>query len=255
MISLIFNKIFYEPLLNGLAWLINILPFHDVGIAIIILTIIVRFIIFPFTHSATVTQTKIRQLEPELKEIKEKFKNNNQEQAKKTMELYKRHGINPVSGLVALFVQIPILFALYRVFLTGGGFDIGHLYHFISIPDVINTKFLGLIEMSKRSYLLAGLAAVSQFVQIRLAIPPIKKTNVANESFKDNLARSMNLQARYVMPLLIFYIGLKLSSALALYWTTMNIFAIVHEMIVRKKAKKMYGSANTNNQVPVGANS
>ncbi|MCX6731553.1 MAG: YidC/Oxa1 family membrane protein insertase [Candidatus Parcubacteria bacterium] len=257
MISLIFNKVFYEPLLNSLVWLIGILPFHDVGFAVIILTIVVRLIIFPFTHNATVTQNKMKNLEPELKEIKEKFKNNSQEQTKKTMELYKRHGINPVSGILALFVQLPILFALYRVFLNGGGFDVSHLYHFISVPDFINTKFLGLIDMSKKSYILAGLASVSQFFQMRLAMPPLKKSSNETNSFKDNLAKSMSIQMRYIMPFFIFYIALRFSSALALYWTTMNIFAIVHETIVRKKAQKLYGDGTTgkNNQVAIGTNS
>lgn len=247
MISLIFNKIFYEPLLNSLAWLINILPFHDMGFAVIVLTIVVRFIIFPFTHSATVTQVKMKHLEPELKEIKEKFKNNNQEQTKKTLELYKKHGINPFFGLLTLFIQLPILFALYKVFLSGGGLDVSHLYSFISAPAFINTKFLGLIEMSQKSYVLAILASVSTFIQMRLAIPPIKKTNPATDSFKDNLAKSMSIQMKYIMPLFIFYIALKFSSALALYWTTMNIFAIVHETIVRKKAQKLYGNSDKNN--------
>ena len=86
--SSIFNTIFYEPFLNGLIWLIDVLPFHDVGFAVIILTLAIRFLIFPLTNRATVTQIKIKQLEPDIKDIKEKFKKNSQEQAKKTMELY-----------------------------------------------------------------------------------------------------------------------------------------------------------------------
>lgn len=258
MISFVFNKIFYEPLLNGLVGLIGVLPFHDVGIAVVVLTIIVRFIIFPFTHSATVTQIKIKKLEPELKEIKDKFKKDNQEQARKIMELYKKHGINPVIGLLALFIQIPILFALYKVFLSGGGgFDVNHLYSFISLPEVINTKFLGLIEMTKKSYFLAGLASISQFFQMRLALPPIKKPFAPSTSFKENLAKSMSIQGRYIMPIIIFYIALKFSSALALYWTTMNIFAIVHEVIVGKKAEKMFKNGrgtDKNNQISSGGN-
>jgi YidC/Oxa1 family membrane protein insertase len=257
MISLIFNRVFYEPLLNGLAWLINVMPFHDVGFAIIVLTVTVRFIIFPFTHNATKTQVKMRHLEPELKDIKEKFKNNNQEQTKRTMELYKRHGINPVFGLLALFIQIPILFALYRVFLHSGGFDVSHLYSFISAPSIIHTKFLGLIEITQKSYILAILAGATQFVQMWLAIPPVKndKNNPGSSSFKDNLAKSMSIQARYIMPLFVFYIALKFSSALALYWTTMNVFAIVHESIVRRKAGKIYAGTDTNNKNALGANS
>jgi len=90
------------------------------------------------------------------------------------------------------------------------------------------------------------LAALTQFYQMKLAIPPIKKQDRGN-TFKDSLARSMNVQMRYVMPFFIFFIGLKLSSGIALYWTTMNIFAIVHEAIVRRKAEKLYGEPNKNN--------
>ncbi len=257
MISLVFNKIFYEPLLNGLAVLVNILPFHDVGFAIIILTILVRFIIFPFTHSATVTQTKIKKLEPELKEIKNKFKNDNQEQTKKIMELYKKHGINPITGLLSLFFQIPILFALYRVFTIGNSFAAsGHLYSFISAPGIVNNMFLGFIDMTQSSYILAALAAVSQFFQIKLMTPPVKKPFKAAASFKENLSQSISIQSRYIMPLLVFYIGLKFSSALALYWTTMNIFAIVHEVVVNRKTEKIMedGTTNRNNQKPSGEN-
>jgi membrane protein insertase Oxa1/YidC/SpoIIIJ len=77
---------------------------------------------------------------------------------------------------------------------------------------------------------------------MKLAMPPISKSNTKTDSFKDNLARSMNIQMRYVMPFFIFFIALKFSSALALYWTTMNVFAIVHEAIVRKRAQNFYGN-------------
>ena len=243
----IYHIVFYKPLLNSLAALVNFLPLHDIGIAIIILTLAVRFILFPFTHKTTVTQIKMRQIEPELKNIKEKFKNNSGEQARKTMALYKEHGINPLSGFVTLLVQIPIIFALYKVFLGGANFDVANLYSFVEAPELINTNFLGWIDMTQKSYLLAFLAALSQFFQMRLALPPIKKTN-QGDSFKDNLARSMNVQMKYVMPFIVFFIGLKFSSAIALYWTTMNIFAIVHEAVVRKKAKKIYGTTNKNDK-------
>jgi membrane protein insertase Oxa1/YidC/SpoIIIJ len=92
---------------------------------------------------------------------------------------------------------------------------------------------------------------------MRLAMPPIKKSSDGTNSFKDNLAKSMSIQMRYIMPFFIFYIALRFSSALALYWTTMNVFAIVHETIVRKKAKKIFknGTANKNNKVSSGDNS
>lgn len=241
--SYFFNLIFFKPLLNGLVLLVNYLPYHDIGFAIILLTIAVRFIIFPFTHKSIITQIKMKKLEPELKEIKNAFKNNKQTQAQKTMELYRNHGVNPLSGILTLIIQIPIIFGLYKVFLGGVNFDAVNLYSFISLPESVNAIFLGLIDMTQRSYSLAFLAALSQFFQIKLAMPPMQKSD-KDDSFKDNFARSMNVQMRYIMPIFVFFIGLKFSSAIALYWTTMNVFAIVHETIVRRKAEKLYGKTN-----------
>lgn len=250
MISSIFNTIFYEPLLNGLIWLIDVLPFHDVGFSVIILTLAIRFLIFPLTHRATVMQIKMKQLGPDLKTIKEKFKSNSQEQAKKTMELYRQHGINPFSGFLTLLIQIPVFFALYKIFTAGFNFDPNHLYSFISLPENINLKFLGLFDLIKTSYVLAFLTGLTQFIQMKLALPPIKKETGGKSSFKDDFAKSLNLQMRYIMPVFIFFIVSRLSSAIGLYWTTMNIFAIVHETIVRKRAEKIHknGTTNKNNQ-------
>lgn len=259
MISSAFNAAFFEPLLNGLVFLINILPFHDVGFAIIILTIVVRFIIFPLNHRAIVTQQKIKQLEPVLQEIKDKYKKDNQEQAKKTMELYRQHGVNPFSSFITLLIQIPIIFALYKVFSAGAQFDPAHIYSFIQIPNEFNLNFLGLFDLTDKSYVLGFIVGATQFLQMQLAIPPIKKSDTgAKNSFKDDFARNMNIQMRYVMPILIFFIVSRLSAGIAVYWTTMNAFAIIHEFIVRKKADKIVqipqknngnGKAETNNKI------
>src|SRR3989338_10867747 len=146
--SYLYNLVFFEPLLNGLALLIKYIPLHDMGLAIIILTVAVRFIILPFTHKSTVTQIKMKKLEPELREIKNTHKNNSQEQAKKTMELYKQHGINPIAGVLTLFIQIPIIFALYKVFLSGASFNPEHLYSFVTTPEFVNINFLGILDVT-----------------------------------------------------------------------------------------------------------
>lgn len=242
-----FNLVFFEPLLNGLVLLVNNLPHHSVGLAIILLTVMVKFIIFPFTHKSILTQIKMKRVEPELREIKNNFKNDKQAQAKKTMELYKQHGVNPMTGILALFVQIPIIFALYRVFLGGVNFDSNHIYSFINAPEVANVMFLNLIDLTKSgNYFMAFLAAITQFIQMKLSIPPTNNQNKgANDgSFQDSLAKSMSFQMKYLMPAFVFFIGLKFSSGLALYWTTTNVFAIVHEYIVRRKAARLYGKSN-----------
>ena len=128
----------------------------------------------------------MKKLEPELREIKKTHKNDSQTQAKKTMELLKKHGINPVAGILTLFIQIPIIFALYKVFLGGMTFDPVHLYSFVTAPDFVSVKFLGLVDVTQKSYIMPILAALTQFYQMKLAIPPIKnrpaKTQLQRQS-------------------------------------------------------------------------
>jgi len=238
--SAFFNTFFYEPILNGLVYILNYVPFHDIGLAVVILTIVVRIIIFPLNHQATITQKKIKDLEPELKEVKEKYKDS-KEQSQKIMDLYKQHGINPLSlfSILALFLQIPIFFAMYKAFAGGVNFDSSLMYSFVNIPEVIGKSFLGLVDVTQKNYVFAALAGISQFIQIRLALPPIKETDGKKGGFKEELAKSMNIQMRYFMPVLIFFVATRLPAAMSLYWLTMNLFSIAHEYWVRRKAQKM----------------
>ncbi len=244
MIISIFKIIFYKPLYNALVFLIGIVPFHDVGIAVIILTIIVQGIILPFRHKAVVAQRKMKEIEPEIKRIKEKHKQNTPEQTKQIMALYKAHGVSPFSGFLMLLIQIPIFIALYQVFLSGNKLNPADLYSFVGLPSQIQTKFLGLIDISQTNVVLAVLAGLTQFFQMQLAMPKIKKPESGHSSFGENLSRSMSIQAKYIMPVFIFFIALRFSSAIALYWTAMNVFAIVHEAIVAYRAKKNLGNGS-----------
>ncbi len=248
MIGNIFHLVFYQPLYNALVFLIRIFPFHDAGVAVVFLTLIVQVIIFPLRHKSVVAQRKMKEIEPEVKKIKEQFKKDNQEQTRRVMALYRAHGVSPFSGIFMLLIQLPIFFALYKLFSSGLGFNPADLYSFNVMPDFIKTQFLGLIDISKSNYVLAFLAGLSQFFQMRFSIPKIKKTTSSSSSFQEQLGRSMSVQMRYVMPIFIFFIALKFSSAIALYWTSMNVFAIVHEAVVARKAKRLeYGIADRNN--------
>ncbi|QQG45929.1 MAG: membrane protein insertase YidC [Candidatus Niyogibacteria bacterium] len=235
----IFNEIFYRPLLNALVWLTGFLPFNDLGLAVIVLTVVVRIVLFPLTHRSIKTQNKMKQIEPELKKIKDNFKDR-QEQARRTMELYRAHGINPLSGILLLFLQLPILIALYLVFRESVNIDAAYLYGFIAVPEHVNTMFLGLFDLSQGSMILAAAAALSQFMQIKLAkLPSIARSSSPGAKSMD-FGKMMSWQMTYFMPLLIFFIAMRFPSAVSLYWTTLNIFATVHEGIVRKKAQKIY---------------
>jgi len=238
----IWNTLFYEPLYNGLVFLVSVVPFADVGIAVVALTLLVKIILLPFSHKSVKTQSEMKRLDPEIKEIKKKYEKDKQEQARKTMELYKQHGLNPFSGCLMIFIQIPVIFALYWIFwkeLALDGLNMDLLYSFTLIPEYMNMNFLGLIDMQGKSYVLALIAGVSQYFQIKLSMPQFKATEGKTGSFKDDLMKSMNLQMRYVLPIFVFIIAYTISAAVALYWATSNLFSVGHELLVKRKAKEI----------------
>jgi len=239
--SYIFHLFFYNPLYNGLIIFLSWLPHPDVGLAVILFTVFIKLALFPLSKQAVRTQMEIKEIEPELSQIKEKYKDDREKQAKETMALYQRKGINPFSSFFLILIQAPIIFALYFIFLKGGLplIDGKLLYGFVkglSNSVVPNMHFLGLYDVSKPQIVLGVLAGISQFVQVQFSIPPVKKVDKPN--FKDDLARSMNIQMRYILPAFIFLLSLKLSGAVTLYWITGNLFTIAQEMYMRKTIKK-----------------
>lgn len=238
--SFLFHNFFYAPLYNGLILFIAILPFHNVALAVILFTCIVKIIIFPLSQQSIKTQFEMKQIEPDINEIKQKYKDNKQLQAEKTMQLYKEKGINPFAGIFLMLIQLPILIALYFVFLNGGlpEIDPKTIYSFTKIPDVINMSFFGVSVLDK-SIFFAFLVAVAQFFQMQITIPkPIKKETKENPSFSDELAKSMSVQMKYVMPIIMFFIAKSFPLVVSLYLITSSIFAIGQEIYVRSKYKK-----------------
>lgn len=234
MISLFFYHVFYQPLVNALAVVLNFIPGHDLGFAIISMTILVRAVLAPFTHKALFTQQKVRELEPHIAQIKEDFKDKKEEQARKIMELYRQHGINPFSGFLMLFIQLPLLISLYWVFSENFNEIQKDLYSFVSFPDNVNIIFLGILDLTERSVVLAFAAGLTQYIQGWLAVPPKQKEITSQQ--EPSMATMMQTQMRYMFPILIVIIGLRFSAALSLYWTVMNIFAIIHEWWIRRKS-------------------
>lgn len=238
MNSGIFSTLFYKPLYNTLIFSLSVVPGANVGVAIIFLTLLVRTILLPFSHKSVVSQAKMRAIAPELEGIKEKYKDDKQEQARKTMELYKEHGVNPFSGCIVVLVQLPVLFALYFVFSRGlSTLNTDALYSFVHLPSTVGMSFLWLKSLAGKSVVLALVAAVAQYFQIKLSMPPTPPVEKgAKASFKDDFARSLNTQMRYMMPIIVFGVSYSISAAVALYWVTSNIFSIAHELYVKKKA-------------------
>jgi YidC/Oxa1 family membrane protein insertase len=233
MIHTLWTAILYRPFVNLLAALISIIPGGDVGIAIILLTILVKVVLYPISQRQIVSQAKMTLLTPELNQIKQSGASK-EEQAKLTFDLYKKHKTNPFSGCLLVLIQIPIIFALYYVFFRGINFDNGILYSFVHAPEHLNMNFLGLIDISAKSVLLAVLAGVSQYLQAHFMPKPAASSNKSG-SLGDSFSNSMQLQMKYIFPFLIAFIAYRVSGAIALYWIISNSFAVGQQIYAQRK--------------------
>jgi len=236
--SAIFHSFFYKPLYNSFIFLIDIFPWLDAGAVVVLFTILVKLALFPLSRKATLAQLELKKIEPELNKIKEKHKDDKQEQARQTMALYKEKKINPFGSLLPILIQLPIIFALYFIFLKSGLPEVSRdlLYKFVSAPENISMNFIGLINISGKSLVLALLAGVSSFIQMRLAFANQPQVTSKERSFQNDFARSMSIQMRYVLPVIVFFISYKISAVVALYWFTSNVFTIVQDAFLRKKS-------------------
>ncbi len=249
--TFIYHTFIFYPLYNAFVLLIDALPFFDAGLVIITFTIIIRLILFPLAKKSVRTQALMRELNPEMEEIKEKYKNDKQKQSLETFALYKKYKLNPFASVLLLLIQLPILIALYRIFLFAGfsHIDAAILYPFVPFPTgTTNVMFLGLLDVTQKSYILAFAAAVSQYFQAKLVIPPTPAKKDGKESMGDSFARNMALQMKYVMPVIIFFIAYSTTGVVAIYWTVSNLFMIGQEFFVRRQIKK-----NPNALIPKSA--
>ncbi len=235
----LWNTILYKPLYNALVFLVGIVG-GDIGLAVVVLTIVVKIILFPLTKKSFMSQLQMRSIEPELARIRETYKDDKVLQSQKTMELYKEKKINPFSGCLVLLVQFPIIIALYFVFLKGfpgGVFDANLLYHGVLIPGDLKMKFLGLIDVRSHSIPLALLAGATQFLLAKMTVKKPVSGASQDQSFAGQLSRSMNIQVLYVFPILIAVVAYKIAAAVALYWVTSNIVTLVQQLMIERKLK------------------
>jgi len=239
----LFKIFFYQPILNLLVFLYNIIPTHDLGIAIILLTIIIKVVLFPLSKQSIKSQKALQDLQPKIEEVKKKYANNKEELAKATMTLYKENKVNPFSSCLPLLIQLPFFFAVFQVFRDfGNNQNIYNLiYPFLTRPENITTMGLfNIIDLSKRSIILAVLAGVAQFWQAKMLTT--KKPEVSTEGSKDeNIAAIMNKQMLYMMPALTIFIGLTLPSGLSLYWFITTLLTAIQQLYVFKQASKKTG--------------
>ncbi len=237
----LFNTILYQPILNLLVLLYNFLPGHDIGLAIIILTILIRLLLYPLTIQSVKSQKIMRELQPKLDELKKKYKNDKEKLAKATLELYRREKISPFSSCLPLLIQLPFLFAVFRVFRYGlVSKSLENLYPFIHNPGSLNPISLGIFNLSKPVPLFALIAGLAQYWQSKMLyhqMPP-KEVAKEKEARDESMAAMMNKQMLYMMPLFTVFIGLTLPGGLTLYWLVTTFFTIAQQYYFFRKDKK-----------------
>lgn len=235
-----FHTLFYKPMYNALIFILDILPNHDVALAVIILTIIIKLVLLPLSHKMFVTQIAQKKVQPIIAKIQEEYKDNRQMLGVKLLEVYKEHKINPFSSILLMIIQIPIVFALYFVFANGGLPEIkmDDLYSFISHANNVRHIFLG-IDFTKANIFIGIIAALSQYGQIRLSLQNIKPQDKPKSEMKPEelMQQQMSFMMKYFMPILIFVASLQVSAAVALYWIVSSIFMIAQELYFRNKYK------------------
>lgn len=237
--SEIFNVIFYQPILNLLIFLYNIVPGRDIGLAIIIMTAAIKLILLPLSKQSIKSQKALQELQPKIDEIKKKYANNKEEQGRAMMELYKREKVNPFSSCLPLLIQLPFLWAVFMVFRDGlNGQSLNLVYPFISRPEFINPVSLGFVNLAKPNAVLAVLAGLAQFWQAKMLT--VKRPEIKTSGAKDeDMMAIMNKQMLYIMPALTVFIGLSFPGGLALYWLTTTVLTALQQLYLFKQKEKV----------------
>ena len=222
-------------MLNFLVWIY--LYTNNFGVAVIILTLVVRLAINPLNAKALKSQKVMTEIQPRLQEIQKKYKDDQEKQARAMLELYREKKFNPFSGMLFLLIQIPVIYALFYVFRSGIDINKVMIYPFIAVPQAINPFFLG-IDLSAPNIVLALVTAVAQFFQAKTAMPPAPK--VSGE--KDQMTQMSNMMMKQMMffaPVITFFVLFKLPAALGLYWLITTLFSVVQQYFIFKQKEKI----------------
>jgi len=233
-----FNTILYQPLFNALVFLYQYIPGRDFGVAVIVLTLMIRVVLYPLMAKSIKSQKMMTEIQPKVQEIQKKYKEDKEKQSKEMMSLYRKEKVNPFGGCLPLLVQLPILIALYRVFWKGLQPEtMDFLYSFVPNPGAVDPTFLGVINLAEASILLAVIAGISQFFQTKMLMPKMKKPQ-SQEGQMAQFSGMMQKQMLYFFPILTVFILWRLPSAIGIYWIVTALFTVMQQHLITKKPKE-----------------
>lgn len=236
-----FTAVFYQPLLNFLVFIYNLLPNHDLGLAIIIFTIIVKLILAPFSYKQVKAQVALQELQPHINRLKEEHKEDQQAFAQAQIKLFQEKKINPLSSCLPVLVQLPFLFALFYIFSHGlkGDSFASQLYPFVANPGKLNESFLGIFSLTQNANIpLAIINAAMQFVQTKMLMPKKEKKAEDEKKKEPDMATMMSQQMLFIVPLATGYMSYHFASGLGLYYLVQTLFTIIQQKVFFAMIKK-----------------
>lgn len=242
-VTQIFRTFISKPLLNGLIFIASYMPSYSLGLAIIILTIIIKLILFVPTQHALEGQRKMQAVQPKMDALKKKYKDQPQKLQAETMKIWKEHNVNPMQSCLPMLIQFPILIGLFYTIRDGSVLALSkHLLYpvYQNLSWTFDTQFLGLNLTEPNLYILPPLLMVMQFVQMKLSfsISKKKEEKAGKKKSKDTMSQQ-EIQQRvmmYGLPLMIGFFALQFPAAVSLYWGVSTLFAIGQQVYVNREA-------------------
>ena len=251
----IFNQLIIWPIIN--LWMAVLKPIQILGIpgamgfSIILLTIVIRILLYPLSKKQLASAHKMQLLKPEIDKLKEKYKDKKKQQEQQ-LKLFKKHGINPAAGCLPTILQFPILIGLYQVFLqvlNNGDFEalveqINKIVYFPFLKIIeIDPDFFGISMGIKPSdwkeagvWLLvipvvtAGISFYQTQLMMEGSAPVVKK-----EGKEEDFGTSMQKQMKFMFPMMLGWISYAFPLGLTLYWNTFAAFGILQQFRVKRE--------------------
>lgn len=246
----VFRAFVSKPLLNFLVFIASLIPGYNLGIAIIILTVIIKLLLFIPTQHGLEGQKKLQAIQPKIEEVRKRYPGDQQKINEETMKLWKEYKVNPFQSCLPILIQFPILIGLFYAVRDGSHLALSsHLLYapYKDLPWTFGTMFLGFDLLQPSVYVFPPLLVALQFLQMKLSFAMAKKKKDAKDAKEGKAIEPKEKQPMsqqdiqqkmmlYVLPFMIGFFAIKFPAAVSLYWGVSTVFAIGQQIVVNRKA-------------------
>ncbi len=233
-----FTTILVQPIYNLFVAILGIVPGGDVGFAIILLTLLMRLVLYPVFTASIRTQMGMQAMQSDLDAIKEKHKGDKEALAREQMGLFKKHNVNPLAGFGALFIQLAVIIALYFALFREGfpTINLELLYSFVHAPGAVSTSFFGIDLLTPHHLVLALIVGATQYAAIWLTVSRTPQPKGSDD--KAAAARMQQQMMLYLMPAVMTLTSYYFAAAVGVYFTASNLFSVAQEWLIRRQLRK-----------------